>query len=439
MSSKFLALSFVSLAAIGCGSEPESHLYGISTHDLSGVLPEPDVLRVDHPALSADELTRKAEADAYIAARYARKGYRILETIEMYSGDVVDWIDSASMPVAFHEPPQRTPLPDEENGGPTELDDYPELVGPKGSTPMLRPSFDDYIFGRSEAGSPEEFLAQLPGGQPAGQNRLYGGYIRNGSNMGVGSHLHQFQDGGIEAGTFSLLEIVSLCSGANPATTQEFVGAVVSRGAAGYAGNVLKMNIEFDANGTSGGGGDNLGGWNEAQDGFEPYTGRTYYPGITLTGISTIGGAQWWSPLEIRLSSDAWWVWFNGDWLGFYPIELFDEIDAGACRSDWYGEVFDPTPTSWTNNNMGTGQFASQGYQQASFHKSPYYLNNSLSVVTMPTTVGGVNPVDNRCYTTGPVCTGAGGNCNAPSSWTKYFFLGGPGGDNNPGAPNNCD
>lgn len=41
--------------------------------------------------------------------------------------------------------------------------------------------------------------------------------------------------------------------------------------------------------------------------------------------------------------------------------------------------------------------------------------------------------------TTGPICTGAGGSCNAPGSWTRYFFLGGPGGDNNPGALNNCD
>jgi hypothetical protein len=44
---------------------------------------------------------------------------------------------------------------------------------------------------------------------------------------------------------------------------------------------------------------------------------------------------------------------------------LFNPMNANGCRAHWYGEVFDGTPADWTNNNMGSGNYASQGALRA--------------------------------------------------------------------------
>jgi hypothetical protein len=156
--------------------------------------------------------------------------------------------------------------------------------------------------------------------------------------------------------------------------------------------------------------------------GFVPAAGRPYGPGAAVT-VSTINGAQFESRFELQLSGGNWWISHNGNWLGYYPGKLFNLINASGCQAHWYGEVYDPSPASWTNTNMGSGRFASEGYGKSAYFRNPFYydaagvsqwINPAASFLTFPQ--------DTKCYSTTPITSAA-----AP--WERSFFLGGPGGE----------
>ena len=67
-------------------------------------LPDPNVWRVNPTTLSRDEKTRKDEVCRHLADRYRREGWRIKVTIQMPSGDIIDSIDSSSVPGAQAQP-----------------------------------------------------------------------------------------------------------------------------------------------------------------------------------------------------------------------------------------------------------------------------------------------------------------------------------------------
>jgi hypothetical protein len=400
-------------------------------------LPDPTIRRVALPRLSDAEQRRQDEVDSFILRQY--EGFVILETTQTYAGDIVDWLDPDSVPGSREPPPPDEQIvpegssPEDEWRPLTEFDVYPEVRGPKGSVPMHRPTFEGYVNGSSGAASFEEFLAEakLATGQPNGQTRLYGGYMFTGEPLLRAVSNMQHFAGTVAVNTFNILEVAVICGSG---TTQELVGIVVGRGAAGDLGgdgSVLRIQAEFftDGNDTIG---NNQGGWHGLVTGFTPALDAPYGPGGQMTGISEPGGGQWWSPIEIRLFNGNWWLRHNGNWLGHYPGTFFNLIDDEACRVDWYGEVRDTSPASWTSTNMGTGEFAAAGNLFASFHSNTFYgktdgtavwpdqlgtgLTNFGSLEAGPNIADGV---DAACYTTG----------NMTTSGTRKFYLGGPGGD----------
>lgn len=387
-------------------------------------LPEPDVWRVQRSVLSPVERERQAEVDEFVREAYG--GWRILTTTQTYSGDIIDWLDPSTVPGSDAEPPpptlegpdgarvlSHTPL--------TDLELYPELRGPRGSIPMTRPTFEPYVLGQIAAKNLREFIrANMPAGQPSGQTRLYGGYVLSSESSTRAISAMQNIAPAVSSGTFSLLETAVYCAGANPTTTLEMVGIAVSRGAAGYSTSDTRVNIEFYTAGVSTTG-NNVGGWNEVFTGFVPASGRPYGPGVVVTP-AVVGGSQWESPVEIQLFAGNWWISHNHNWLGYYPGTLFDLIQTSACLTSWYGEVYDPSPTDWTDTDMGSGQFAAAGYLQASFHREPWYMNTA-GVKKWPDTAVLTSPTDANCYTTSTILQNS-------NPWGRYFFLGGPGGDN---------
>jgi Neprosin len=107
-----------------------------------------------------------------------------------------------------------------------------------------------------------------------------------------------------------------------------------------------------------------------------PYPGRPYGPG----GVVTASGPGLLLQQEHRVDifqapNGDWYIAHNGNVLGHYPAGLFRMLNQGACRAAWYGEVFDPTPTDWTWTNMGSGQFAVDGYGYAAYVRDPMYLD----------------------------------------------------------------
>lgn len=239
------------------------------------------------------------------------------------------------------------------------------------------------------------------------------------SNRGGAGYYNAWSTGSIEANTFSLLELNSFCMGANPSTDMEFVGIVMSRDLANFGNATLRMQVEFATAGTATG--NNVGGWHGLVTGFVPAPGA-HAPGGAVTPLSVAGGTQTERRFEIQLFNGNWWINDQGVWIGHYPGSLFNLINNGACEIGWYGEVFDPTPTNWTPNDMGSGQFAATGYAQAAYVRLPLYIDSSgNSQWPGATTTAG--PADSACYTTSSVFTGADPN------WTRHFYLGGPGGD----------
>jgi hypothetical protein len=382
-------------------------------------LPTPVARQVAAPVLSARQQARAAEVERALIARY--RGYRILATTQTYVGDIVDWIDPATVPGsdAVPPPPVKVTFPDGVEPMLTEIEAYPELRGPEGSIAMIRPTFTAYVRGDTAAVDLDDFITRYQVlGQPAGQFRLYGGYSQAVANRGGVGTYNAWATGSIEARSFSLLELNSFCLGSNPATDLEFVGIVMSRDQANFGNSTLRLQVEFATAGGSTG--NNIGGWNGLVSGFVAAAGA-YAPGFALTPLSTAGGTQYDRRFELQLFNGNWWINDQGTWIGYYPGTLFNLINTSACLISWYGEVFDPSPTDWTANDMGSGQFASGAFGQSGYIRLPFYIDSS-GVSQWPA-AGLTAPRDTACYTTSNMLT------DVSADWTRYFYLGGPGGD----------
>jgi len=82
-------------------------------------------------------------------------------------------------------------------------------------------------------------------------------------------------------------------------------------------------------------------GWQQ----FSP----TVVPGFTKLNAGTSAYAGW------KLHEGNWWAWWNNQWLGYYPKELFAWLGGFPnARVQWFGEVIEELGSpSW--NKMGSG------------------------------------------------------------------------------------
>lgn len=67
-----------------------------------------------------------------------------------------------------------------------------------------------------------------------------------------------------------------------------------------------------------------------------------------------------------------WWVYYNGEWIGYYPGSLWNNKWNKGNTVHYYGEV--ASITSTTSTDMGTGYFASDS--RAALILDEQYLNN---------------------------------------------------------------
>jgi hypothetical protein len=411
------------LAACG-GEENESLSFGEDMQRAEApqlaALPVPAQWWVDPPVYNAAQLERQHEGERYVAERYREQGWRIVETTQTYLGDILDWIDPAS--IRGSDAPRPPPIPPEQLKPPpgaqlqqTELDVYPELRGPKGTVPVVRPNFAPYVRGEVRAASIEDYLA-LP--QVAGRTRLYAGLYSTTPCKSVSSWVNDFGDA-VQSGTFSVIETAVVCPGTNPSTTMELVGAATSRDPKHFGNSILRLQFEFATQGdlTK----DDIGGWHGTVYGFVLASDAPYSNGIALTPVSTVGGIQYTSRFIITQVGSNWWIGHNGNWLGFYEGSKFDMLNSYGCQAHWYGEVYDETPTDWTLTNMGSGRHASGGFGQAAYVMTPFYVDLA-GVSRWPAGGNYSSPQDSACYTRSPLFT-------EPPGQDRYFFLGGPGGD----------
>ncbi len=88
-----------------------------------------------------------------------------------------------------------------------------------------------------------------------------------------------------------------------------------------------------------------------------------------------------------------------------------------------------PDATDWTWNNIGSGELPAAGFGYAAYVREPIYFDlqyTPLYPVDYSDTDSfdkiSVQPFEKKCYTRSMLSVGA-------SPWSRYLYLGGPGGD----------
>lgn len=339
------------------------------------------------PVLDGAQQARKDEVDKYIA-EVVYQGGKIRESIQLPSGDVLDFIDRNTLPALPYELPALPltaadlTLPPGVELGQSELEQIPELLSLAATaTPFHRPTFWPYILGETDATSIEDFLNRYQlGGQPSGSEHLYAGLTAEAPNHGVSGFVNQFRPE-VEAGSFSLIEFAVACPAVG--TAQEAVGVVISVDKVnpfGKNGQPLtdvepRLHIEYAHTDPSTG--QVRYNWDGSQGEFKANLSRQrHHPGQTAP-VSVLGGTQV-EHLAAIFQSPAgdWWIAYQGELLGYYPAGLFKLLNGGACRTLWYGEVARKKPataTAWPKTEMGSGNFAAEGLLKAAYVRNPRY------------------------------------------------------------------
>jgi Neprosin len=404
---------------------------GAPAGDNPSPLPAPEDPREDEPALDKAQQARKAEAEKYVA-EVIYKGATIIQTIQLPSGDIVDGLDRATIPAPTSEipplpwSPQDLVLPPGVELGLNEVDQIPELAAlVNTAAPFHRPTFWPYVLGETDAISIEDYLDRYQvGGAPAGSNR-YAGLVSKEANRGVSGFMNQFRPK-VGAGSFSLLEFAVACPAEGE--VQEMVGVVISVDKANPFGanhhrltdNEPRMHVEY----AHIKGGKLKYSWDNLDGTFVRYDDSHTFPNQTVS-FSTMGGPQVENPAAIFQSPKGdWWIAFGTELVGYYPAQLFTTLNKGACRTAWYGEVYQDSKASTVKTEMGSGRFAEAGPPFAAYVRTPRYYDLSWF---------GVEPQDVFFSLPNvPTCYNRSKLDKDILPFDSIFFLGGPG-ENDPG------
>ncbi|MDO8122578.1 neprosin family prolyl endopeptidase [Isoptericola sp. b490] len=151
-------------------------------------------------------------------------------------------------------------------------------------------------------------------------------------------------------------------------------------------------------------------------------TNSAWTIGGALSPVSTKGGQQFEMEHAAYLFGGNWWVYAGGtsssDALGYYPTSLYSggQMASKATEITYGGETV-TSAVGWPA--MGSGEFASAGWQQAAYQRNLYYYPTGGGAQWAGLTAEQPSPA---CYT---LQLGA-----AAAPWGVYFFYGGSGGGN---------
>jgi hypothetical protein len=156
-------------------------------------------------------------------------------------------------------------------------------------------------------------------------------------------------------------------------------------------------------------------------------TNRNWALGGAWSAYSTYGGTQYGFQQQWKYFNGNWWLFLRGsgaalEAVGYYPGTVFNggQMSRNATLADFGGETF-TGGSSWPQ--MGSGKFASQGWAQAAYQKTIWYIPRNESGGTgVWASLDKIEP-NPACYTINITPASSGG------SWGTYFFYGGPGGN----------
>jgi len=327
-------------------------------------------------------------------------------------------------------PPQYSPpglAAQVERRAQTEVQLHPSIRGPQGTVPVVHFDVEKYLANvKVPPENPQDVLRKLPPPAPASNNRYYVVWQRYDTFYGSSGYINIWDTAG-------------------PVNNETSIGQVaVIRGTPMQAIEAGKIELQslngdlrphfftyYRTNDSATG--DWVGGYNTLVKGWIQVS-STVAPGMSLVAWQSVdGGNQYSLDVEVRLYQGNWWVKAAGEWAGYYPYckgggappctsgTLFSAsgIRDYASRLDWYGEVYDSSAPAPTSTDMGSGKFASGGWQHAAYFRNlTYYWD--------PTTYwwwdsGSLSVTDASCY------SGSGPFYSSDAAWHNWFYYGGPG------------
>ncbi len=343
-----------------------------------------------------------------------------------------------SMPLQFRHP---GPIAQVERRVETEVQRYPSARGPAGTVPVVRFDVAKYLASaRVPPENPQSILRKMPPPErqqavrrelsspaPASNDRYYVVWQRFDTFYGSGGHINIWNPAGPVNNDTSIAQVAVIRG--TPLQTVE-VGKIEHQG---LNGDLRPHFFTWYTTNGHAASGDWVGGYNTLVKGWIQYS-STVAPGMSLAAWESVeGGSQYDLDVEVRLAEGNWWVWAAGEWAGYYPSckggsappctqgTLFSAsgLRDSASRLDWYGEVYDSSAPAPTSTDMGSGKFASAGWQHAAFFRN-------LTYYWQPTTYwwwdsGTLSVTDAPCY------SGSGPFYSSDEAWHNWFFFGGPG------------
>jgi hypothetical protein len=150
-------------------------------------------------------------------------------------------------------------------------------------------------------------------------------------------------------------------------------------------------------------------------------TNSAWTIGGALAPVSTKGGQQMEIEITVYLFEGNWWLYLGGvdasNAVGYYPTSLYNggQMASNATEILFGGETV-TSAVSWPG--MGSGEFASAGWQQACYQRNIYYFPTGggaqwTSLVKEEPSAAGYT-LDLQ---------------SAAAPWGVYFWFGGPGGN----------
>lgn len=142
-------------------------------------------------------------------------------------------------------------------------------------------------------------------------------------------------------------------------------------------------------------------------------------PNVAIPGTlapSQPGGTQYEIQLGFYLNGGAWWLYFQNQAVGYYPTSIFQSgaLSRAAESVDYGGE----TVGQGSFSPMGSGNFPSLGFGQAAYQRNMLFY---------PPTGGAQEPTLSPREPS-PSCYKIIGNNHSGTTWSTYFYYGGPGG-----------
>lgn len=364
------------------------------------------------PVLQAAAATLLANA---ASASYVQdQGIPVEKTVTLENGQVIDWIkrdvqgDIAQPPAPIRQanPMQRI-----------NLSNFNETTtGPEGTVPVPR---SDKKLPQTKVGPPRKTNRHTA--------RQYAGtHWYSSTNQAMDSHgshaaLSMYNAYVANSGDFSLLQTAIVRE-----NTPQIGRQTVEAGWINYPDQVARPHLfSFYTTNNYEGYGDYVSGWNTEYRGWVQYD-NTYYPGMELSPLATVGGSQHEVGIQYKLESGNWWLGVNGKWIGYYPANMFVTKGnaAGSTLADhatdvaWYGEIYQ-SEGPMTTTDMGSGHFANEGYGKAAFIRQIQITDTNGNDSAYDGSQGLVVS-DPQRYSIDP-------HFNSGSDWGSYFFLGGPG------------